>query len=78
MQLKYKETLSRQDLTAILTLTDAAEEFDGFHTSVQKDTDEDFPCFFCWHMTGKRLPLLLPDFFPVCSIPIPTKQKTMT
>ena len=41
MQLKYKETLSRQDLTAILTLTDAAEEFDGFHTSVQKDTDED-------------------------------------
>ena len=63
MQLKYKETLSRQDLTAILTLTDAAEEFDGFLTSVQKDTDEDFPCFFLLAYDEETLSAPLAGFF---------------
>lgn len=63
MQLEYKETLTRQDLSAILTLTDAAEETDGFHTSVQKDVDEDFPCFFLMAYDAECSPARLAGFF---------------
>lgn len=63
MQLEYKEMLTRQDLSAILTLTDAAEATDGFHTSVQKDVDEDFPCFFLMAYDEDCSPTRLAGFF---------------